>query len=272
MKSHKIVGVFLVRNEDRFIRRSMENVVESCDEVLVFDHGSNDGTPEILKEFQKRFDHVKVNEIRDPKESHDALISYVGTNTWIFAVDGDEIYDGERTRLFLNQLREGEHSEHFRIRGNTLHCTEGECGRFTGYLSPPARSVVKLYNFGVVKEWNDGYERLHGGKLVLKNGLLPKDAYELSRGFEFADSPLRCLHLPFTRRSSKDPEHFVPRQNIPDRICRRRLARMYFDLRNWLRIPVPSEGKQKNYACGERVTLELEGFGINGVQNCGELR
>jgi len=270
--SHQIIGVFLVRNEDLLIRKSMDNVVESCDQVLVFNHGSSDRTPTILKEMEQKYSQIQIHNILHPKESHDALNPYVGTKTWIFAVDGDEIYDRERTRLFLNELREGKHSRYFRIRGNTLHCTGAKDGCFSGYLSPPARSIVKLYNYGVVEEWKDGYERLHGGNLVMKEGSTERDAYNLFKEYNFEDSPLRCLHLPFTRRSSRDPENFVPRQNIPDRISRRRLARMYFDLRAWLRIPIASYGKQKNYAFGDLVRLPLEGFGIDEIAENGELR
>ena len=84
----QIVGIVLVRNEDRFVRQSVTNILGFCDRILLVDNGSRDQTPIILKELAAS-NPVKISfhAIRNPRESHDLLKPYIGTPTWIFAVD-----------------------------------------------------------------------------------------------------------------------------------------------------------------------------------------
>lgn len=49
----KIVGVMLARNEDWIIGLSLRAALLWCDEVVVLDHGSTDGTPGIVAEVQR---------------------------------------------------------------------------------------------------------------------------------------------------------------------------------------------------------------------------
>ena len=45
----RVVGIALVRNEDRFVEQSLRNVSSFCDIVVVADHMSTDGTWEIVR-------------------------------------------------------------------------------------------------------------------------------------------------------------------------------------------------------------------------------
>jgi hypothetical protein len=53
-----VVGISLVRNEDRFVRRALLNAAAFCDRLLVADHGSADRTPAILAELDRELDHL----------------------------------------------------------------------------------------------------------------------------------------------------------------------------------------------------------------------
>ena len=46
----KVVGVSLVRNEERFVRQALLNVADFCDRIVVADHLSTDRTPAVLEE------------------------------------------------------------------------------------------------------------------------------------------------------------------------------------------------------------------------------
>src|SRR3954468_17260039 len=64
----QVVGIMLVRNEDRFLRRSALNILEFCDRILIADHQSQDGTAEICAELAAISPKFEVYRIRDPRE------------------------------------------------------------------------------------------------------------------------------------------------------------------------------------------------------------
>lgn len=262
MEKFRILGIVLVRNEDLYVRCAIRNIVAACDEVLVLDHQSKDRTPGILRELEAEFANVRVRTIKRPSESHDAIESYAGKNYWIFAVDGDEIYDPVRTRELFESMREGRYSEYYRLRGNVLHCTSADADRYEGHLAPPSRSMTKLYNFSFLEKWTGGFERLHGGEIVFREGCSARKVLNLYEGYGFEDAPFRCLHLVFLKRSSLDREGSGPRLNIADRLSRGFFGRWKDRVRGWFGRSGVSAAKYKNYALGERVVLTDPAFGL----------
>ena len=93
MEPTRIVGIALLRNEEKYVARSIRNAAGFCDEMLLCDHRSSDQTPQILGELAAELPRVTVHRLQHPRESHDLIKPHVGTNTWILGVDGDEIYD-----------------------------------------------------------------------------------------------------------------------------------------------------------------------------------
>lgn len=203
-----IVGIVFVRNEDCFVERAVVNAADFCDLVLLADRRSTDATPRILKSFVSH-DSGKFRffELDHPHESHRLLQPYVGKNCWVFAVDGDEIYDADRLRSFRPRLLAGEFAKWWMILGNVVHCRNFDPLARTaeGFSAPPSRSMVKLYNFGAIESW-DGYtpERLHGGTPVFRSGYHDQLKLELHKSFGWEETPLRCLHMCFLPRSSTD--------------------------------------------------------------------
>lgn len=260
----QIVGIVLVRNEDRFVRQAVSNILGFCDRILLVDNGSRDQTPLILKELASvNPDKVSFHAIRHPRESHDLLKPYAGTPTWIFAVDGDEIYDPERLRMFRSRLLAGEFDKHWMILGNVHHCDHLDVasGVARGYSTPPGRSITKLYNFAAIKSWGGNTpERLHGGN----PDFLPKYDDQMKRQlqneYNWEDSPLRCLHLCFLSRSSLDGPEPGYRENIMETYeggwtnCVKRL------LRKLLGRPESSDWKRDRYARGERSEVSTSPF------------
>lgn len=219
MESSIIVGIVLVRNEDLFVGRAVKNIAVFCDKIILCDHGSTDGTIEILEQLAGEIPHAELHTLRHPSESHELLKPYMGTDTWVFGVDGDEIYDPERLREFRGRLLSGEFDRVWRMKGNVLHCTSLASDRSSaaGHMAPPSRSITKLYHFSAITSWDgDTVERLHGGTIQFRDGFDDDMKLNFQESLGWDESPLRCLHLCFLRRSSRDSEvrGLAVRENI----------------------------------------------------------
>ena len=259
----QIVGVVLVRNDDLFVKRAIRNVADFCDRIHAFDHVSSDRTGEILQSLAREYSHLDVKRTHHAAESHSALEQYAGTRTWIFGVDGDELYDPARLRDFRADLLAGTYDRVFKVASNVLNCVEldRDAGTATGYLSPPSRSITKLYNYGAIDSWTgDGSERLHGGTIVFKPGYDEASVDNISERLSWDETPLRCLHLCFVRRSSLDAEAelrpILMESGLHDRSWRGALKRRL--LRR--RPPRESAWKRDKYMRGELVTVDASPF------------
>lgn len=259
----RIVGVMLVRNEDLYVRQAALNVLQFCDELLAFDNMSDDATGEILRSLEKETSgRLKYHRAKHSGLSHDLIAPYAGTDTWVFGVDGDEIYDPEGLSRLRRRLEKGDFAKDWVLFGNVFNLISIEPGNSeaSGHLAPPCRSMTKLYNFAAIDSWHGPcQERLHGGHIVFKPGFGEHQRRDLHKETDWADADFRCLHLCFLRRSSKEAERSSPRRNIMDRrawgwkkILKEtwRLARG-LPLSNW---------KLERYARGPLVTQPVGNF------------
>jgi len=264
----RIVGIFLVRDEDLFVERAVRNVSSFCDELLLVDNGSRDGTPQILARLAETLPiPAALHRVRHPSRSHDLVAPLAGDDVWVFGVDGDELYDPAGLAAFKPRLVGGEFDDAFQIRGNVLHCTHLDLagGRASGFLSPPSGSMTKLYNFRIIESWNGHHsQRLHGG-----DGLRFKPPHEYSRrrlheAYEWDDSPFRCLHVCFLRRSSRERTrmHGAGRESPGERygLPRRLPVRLVRRLRSAAGIGSGSTRKRALYRLGPLVTVSAAPF------------
>lgn len=206
-KPVRIVGLSLVRNEDRFVRQALLNVADFCDRLLVVDHLSTDGTPAVLRELSLELDHLHVARISHSAESHTLVENLAGSETWILSVDGDELYDPTRLGTFRRSLEDGEFDDVFRIRPAGLHCTslDDPRRRASGYLSPPGRPLLGIFNFRAIDSWsNVRSQRLHGGDVVFRRGFDWDSWRHLGDEPGWDGSPFRVLHVCFLTRSSRE--------------------------------------------------------------------
>ena len=259
----RIVGISLVRDEDRFVEHAVRNVFGFCDELILVDHRSKDRTPEILERLAAESPiPTTLHRVEDPSASHDLVKGLAGAAVWVFGVDGDELYDPRGLERFRERLLAGEAAEDWLVRANMLHCVEldEERGVATGYLSPPAPSVAKLFNFARIESWDgDNPERLHDPSgLVFKPGAGPRKR-ELNREYGWDESPFRALHVCFLRRSSRQRSG-GGRINIPDRLAPRRApVRAWRALREAIGRP-PRGSYKGHYRVGELVTVDARPF------------
>lgn len=256
----RIVGISLVRNENRFVRRAVGNAMDFCDEMLLVDNGSTDGTTAILESIAADSPKASLHRITHPSESHELLKKFAGTHTWVFGVDGDEIYDPAGLEKFRRMVLEGRFDSHWMVLGNVIHCEEIMDGRAIGYPSPPSRSIVKFHNFAAIDSWNgDTPERLHGGMPAFRQGFSEKDKRRLETEYAWDESPLRCLHTCFMARSTAEVG-VDSRENI--------METYRGGLTNWMRRtarriagrPEKSDWKRERYTRGERVTVDARPF------------
>jgi len=254
----RIVGIVLVKNEDLFVEQAVRNVVDFCDELLLADNGSTDGTGAILARLAAEHpSKVRLTPVRRPSESHDLIAPLAGQDVWVFGVDGDELYDPHGLRAFRPRLLGGEFDDWWLIRSNALHTVELAEGRARGYMAPPAPSMVKLHNFALIESWDGPHpERLHG-----REGLRFKPGRE-ERKLELATlepwdrAQLRALHVCFLRRSSREKEP-GRRATIRDRQAPARLP-----VRLGRRL-VGREARpewKENYRVGELVSVSATPF------------
>jgi hypothetical protein len=266
------VGVSLVRNEDRFLRSALLNVAHFCDRLFVADHLSNDRTPALLAELEGELDHLEVRRVRDAADSHAFVERFVGTDTWVLSVDGDELYDAAGLQRLREDLEAGEYADAFRLRPAGLHCDalDEERGIAAGYLSPPSRPLVGLFNLAALDSWtNVPNERLHGGDVIFRPGFGSDSWRHLGMEDGWEESPFRCLHVCFLRRSSRDREasSAVARPNLNETGAYRRgvrggLERLVRQAVGRLpeNVSVRSSWKTEKYRRGERVTVDASPF------------
>jgi hypothetical protein len=261
----RVAGIVLVHDEDVWVERVVRNIAPFCDRVHVADHVSTDGTWEIVSGLARELENVEAVRISHAARSHDLVLPYVGTDTWVFSPDGDELFDPAGLQQLRGDLESGRYDDSFRIFPAMLHCVElDEQARVAnGYLAPPALTGPKLFNFAALESWNRVYrERLHEGEPVFREGWAWTAVARLEQEHAWDDNPFRCLHTCFLRRSSLDSvDGNHARLNIAEANTYRR------DLRGRIARAVRRDGarraeswKLEKYRRGPVVTKDASAF------------
>lgn len=260
MANERIVGIVLVRDEDVFVEVAVRNVSAFCDELLLVDHRSADGTTATLRRLTEELPHARFHRIRQPRESHELIRGYVGTPTWVFGVDGDELYDPQGLIRFRERLLTDEFADCAMLKGIQLHCSSLDLDRehATGWLAPPARSTTMLYNFDAIESWDgDTVERFVGGNAVMRRPGRGDKTYWFRDEAPWDDAAFRCLHACFLRRTTRQRRGQLTRPSIPDRRSRSRRERLAAAV---LRREPESWWKLNKYTQGEPTTVAAPGF------------
>ena len=257
-----ITGIALLHNEDVHVDRSLRNVAGFCDRIIVADNKSNDGTWDILCSLASEYPHIELHRIDDTGESHDLIAPLAGSDAWVFGIDGDEIYDPEGLLRFRKRLLSGQYDDWWAIFGNVLNVVDIDRrhGHASGYLAPPCRSITKLYNFKAIERWEGpSPERLHGGHRVFRPGHDESRRLDLHLRTSWDEAELRCLHMCFMHRSSKDKQK-GGRVNPAELHARGRLGRWLDRLPGRSGTARHSQWKLEKYQRGDRVTVDIDAF------------
>lgn len=267
MNRKRVVAIVLVKNEDLFIKKVLENILVFCDRIHVADHRSTDNTPQIIKALAAEHPRIEYRRVDHPSESHDMIAGYAGTETWMIGVDGDEVYDPVGLRHLREDLFAGRYDNFFKISGNVLHIRQLDIPNQTarGYLTPPCRSMTKLYNFNSIHAWPPPCpERLHGDTVDFKPGYSRDSVGFIMHDYTWESSPFRCLHLCFTHRSSIDIARNSSKIRIRKGVGERLLWR--YNLRSWIKSLFGYEDiplfKRDYYMRGSLVEKNIQAFGL----------
>lgn len=260
----EIVGVMLVHNEDVFVEQALRNAAGFCDRIHVADHMSTDGTWEIVQDLAAELGNVDVTRVRATGDSQALVEGYAGSETWVFGIDGDELYDATALACFRADLLGGAHQEHFSLKGNVLHVAELDRAeeRATGYLAPPSRSVTKLFNFAAIDSWTRCYRQyMHDGEIAFRAGYSRESLGLLGERLAWEESPFRCLHTCFLARSSLDtPERAAQGRPSPIDLGGKKRTRATALLDRVRPMPAASAWKEDKYRQGELVTKDASPF------------
>lgn len=218
----QIVGSVQIKNEDIYIEQIILNILDFCDKVIITDHQSTDRTFEICKRLADIYPKIDLISIKTPHEAAIALETYYGTNTWIFGVDGDEVYDPLGLKTMRQKLMSGDFTRDWCIFGNVLNVTtlDKNKKKAKGYLAPPSRPMTKLYNFSMIDGWDNCPERLLGDEIRFKEGFNSKLRRYLHLEQSWDGAYFRCLHMPFMKRSSQQRIRLARTRLNPDEMNR----------------------------------------------------
>lgn len=265
----QVIGSVLVRNEDVFLERAVKNAASFCDRMYAVDHLSTDRTASVLRDLALEFDHLSVQRAPHARVSHEVLEPYVGTDTWVLRVDGDELYDPSRLVSMRRALEAGEYDHVFRVQGSFLHCDvlDEDAALASGWLSPPSRPITSLYNLNALDHWSGCPERLHGGDIGFRAYFSWDSVGRLHDDLGWDETPLRCLHVCFLRRSSGDDgrvrlglaETGMYRRGIFASALRRMRA-PHVESRQIEIQAAGSSWKLEKYRRGDHVTLDVSPF------------
>lgn len=107
MKSPKIVAMYRLKNEERWIEKSLKATSEICSDIVVLDDDSTDRTLEICKKFSNVVDiHHQSNLPLDEARDRNVLLKLALKQNpdFIFTIDGDEIIQPNSKKILDEEL------------------------------------------------------------------------------------------------------------------------------------------------------------------------
>ena len=101
------MGVYWIKNESRFIEKSLKSVMDICSEIIIMDNNSTDDTVEICSGFDKVTEIIKrkdlpLDEVRDKNILYEHARK--SNPDFILAVDGDEIFMPNASEILFEEL------------------------------------------------------------------------------------------------------------------------------------------------------------------------
>ncbi len=101
----RLVATIIVKDAANWIRGCLESITAICDRVVVFDTGSTDGTPALIRGFEiPQIEVVQATWPDDFSAARNAVLGYVEADTeWVLWIDADErMIHPERVRKHLS--------------------------------------------------------------------------------------------------------------------------------------------------------------------------
>lgn len=188
---NNITAVYLIRNEENFIKDSILSIAEFVDEIIVFDTGSKDKTVEMLKSLD--MPKIKLHELgeQNPQQLgmlRNKMIDLVKTD-WFWLVDGDEIY-GDDAYLVKDKIKTIPENIH-RLQIKVIDLIKNPNLVYSKYVGKIFRAKKIMF----------------AGEYPFENPVCKDDKnIDLNSISAKLDSQIRCFHMCYFPRSSKDLE------------------------------------------------------------------
>ena len=224
----KILGISILRNEEAYCALAIENAMALCDTLLILENNSTDRTHEICTKMTNRFQgRVQMETIDDLSLSHEFVRCHAGKDTWIFGVDGDEIYDPRGLAMLRMKVLAGEYQHLWRVRAHYFNIAALEQWDSAhidmilaaGWMAPPGHPVSKFYNMSVIDDWpmDEGRAIFQPKTKDWKSTKKKPGVYDVFSDLAWQGSFFRCLHLRFIPRTSGEMDADLilgPRHNM----------------------------------------------------------
>ena len=108
IKIPKIVAMYRIRNEARWIEKSLEQTSKICQEIVILDDCSTDNTVEICKKFSnvveihERKEQLPLDEVRDRNIVLELALKL--NPDYILIIDGDEVLMNNSKEILYEEL------------------------------------------------------------------------------------------------------------------------------------------------------------------------
>jgi glycosyltransferase involved in cell wall biosynthesis len=107
MNDSKIIVCYRVKNEERFIEKSLNSIMDICDEIVILDDNCTDKTVEICSGFDKVVDiqkqtNLPLDEVRDRNKLFQMALKR--NPDFVFSLDGDEVIMPNSKDILLEEL------------------------------------------------------------------------------------------------------------------------------------------------------------------------
>ena len=114
--SIKIVAMYKVRNESRWIEHSLRSISDICKEIVIFDNGSTDNTVNICEKFPNVVEiYKKPPSDFDDHVAEKNILLKMGRKRkpdYLLQIDGDEVLQPFAKNILLKELQEVYPQEH----------------------------------------------------------------------------------------------------------------------------------------------------------------
>ncbi|MGI0010783.1 MAG: glycosyltransferase [Nitrosopumilaceae archaeon] len=105
MHEPTIIAMLRLKNEERWIRKTLDVLSEICSGIVILDE-STDNTPKICESFSKVIEihrqSLSFDEVRDKNTLLKIALKH--NPDYIFVIDGDEIISPNSKKIFLEEL------------------------------------------------------------------------------------------------------------------------------------------------------------------------
>ena len=103
----KIVAMYRLKNEERWIEKSLDAASSICDSIVIIDNGSTDDTVKICKSFPKVTEIIDQHSLPydDTRDKNTLLKTALESDPdFVLTLDGDEVLQIEAKDLLLEEL------------------------------------------------------------------------------------------------------------------------------------------------------------------------